>query len=215
VSEFYTEDSQEIRVKTWWKKNGTTLLVGTCLAILALSGHKFWIKQQEKNAAAASALYDQYQVALNTHDQEALTATSTSLKDKYKRTPYATAVTMIEAARDIQQNKLEEASASLSWVIDEGSDYAKPIARLRLAELKLQQKDYEGAKALLKDPGDPAYVPPYQEMMGDIYFSEGKIKEAVDEYVKSLKGYKDLGFDNILLQYKVQTYSPNQPAGGE
>jgi predicted negative regulator of RcsB-dependent stress response len=215
VNELHTEDPQTLIVKQWWNKYGTTLVVAVVVSILALSGHRYWVSQQEKQAAQASLLYDEYQIALNTHDDEALQALSHSLKEDYKRTPYATAVTLIDAARDIQANKLDEATASLQWVIDKGSDYAKPIACLRLAELKLQQKDYEGAIALLKDPSDKAYVAPYQELTGDIYFAQAKTKEAIEEYNKALQGYKDLGFDNILLQYKVQTYAPTHMAGGQ
>lgn len=215
MNELHTEDAQALLVKQWWKKYGTTVIAGVVISILALSGHRYWTTQQANIAARASGLYDQYQVALNTHDQDTLKATYQTLKDDYKRTPYASAVSLIEAARDVQANKLDDATSSLQWVIDQGHDYAKPIARLRLAELKLQQKDYEGAKALLVNPSDPAYVAPYQEMTGDIYFAEGKIKEAVDEYVKALQGYKDLGFENILLQYKVQSYAPNLAAGGQ
>lgn len=211
----HMEDAQAILIKQWWQKYGTTVMVSVLVAVLGLSAFRFWNTQQAKHTAKASLLYDQYQVALNTHNEEALKATYNSLKDDYKRTPYATAVTLIEAARDVQANKLDDATNNLNWVIEKGHDYAKPIARLRLAELKLQQKDYDGAQALLQNPGDPAYVAPYQEMSGDIYFAQGKIKEAIDEYTKALQGYKDLGFENILLQYKLQSYAPTPVAGGQ
>lgn len=212
MNELHTEDANALLVKQWWNKHGTALIAGLILVILAVSGHRFWVAQQAKIAAQASALYDQYQMALNTHDDEGMKATGNTLRNDYKRTPYATAVAMIDAARDVKNNQLDLAAKNLQWVIDQGHDYAKPIARLRLAELKLQLKDYEAAQALLQNPTEKAYVAPYQEMRGDIYFAQGKIKEAIDEYTKALESYKDLGFENILLQYKLQTYAPTPVA---
>ena len=212
MSELHTQEAQAQMVKEWWAKYGTVIITGLIIVILAVSGHRFWMARQANIAAKASLLYDEYQLALNTHNDESLLATYSSLKKDYKRTPYASAVVLIESARDIQSNKYKEAEENLLWVIEQGHDYAKPIARLRLSELKLQQKDYQGAEDLLKHPADPAYVPPYDEMLGDIYFAQGKIAEAIDQYTKSLKGYKDLGFDNILLQYKIQSYAPKKVA---
>jgi predicted negative regulator of RcsB-dependent stress response len=215
VNELHTEDSQAMLVKLWWAKYGTIVIAGVILAIVGLSGYRYWTARQAEYTAKASLLYDQYQLAMNTHNDEILKATYNTLKKDYKRTPYATAVTLIESARNVQDNKLDEATAALAWVIDQGNDYAKPLARLRLAEIKVQQKEYGAAEELLKHPTDKAYEAPYQEMTGDIYFAQGKINEALAEYTKALQGYRDQGFENILLQYKLQTFAPNKPAGGQ
>lgn len=215
MNELQAGDSQAELVKAWWAKYGTSLMVSVIFAILILSGYRYWTAQQIKFAAQASALYDQYQMALNAHNEEVLNATYDSLKNKYKRTPYATAVALIESARDVQANKLDDATKNLEWVIDEGHEYAKPLARLRLAEIKLQQQDYQAAMDLLKNPADKAYQAPFEEMTGDIYFAQGKIAEAVAQYTKALDSYKEQGFDNILLQYKLQSYAPNQAVEGK
>lgn len=215
MNELQTGDSQAELVKAWWAKYGTTVIVSVILVILALSGYRYWTQQQIKISAQASTLYDQYQLALNTHNDEAMTATYNSLKSNYKRTPYATAVALIESAREVQANKLDDATNTLQWVIDQGHDYAKPLARLRMAEIKLQQQDYQGAMDLLKNPAEKAYDAPYQEMTGDIYFAQGKIDEALAEYTKALESYREQGFDNILLQYKLQSYAPKQVVEGK
>jgi predicted negative regulator of RcsB-dependent stress response len=215
VNELQTGDTQAEMVKAWWAKYGNSIIVGVILVILILSGYRFWQEQQTKIAARASALYDQYQVALNTKNQETLTATSNSLKTDYKRTPYATAVALIESARDVQSDNLDSATVNLQWVLDQGHEYAKPLARLRMAEIKLQQKDYDGAMSLLQTPTEKAYQAPYLEMVGDIYFAQGKINEAVAEYTKALDAYREQGFDNILLQYKLQSYAPGQAVEGK
>lgn len=214
MNELQTEDSQALLVKAWWAKYGTTVIVAVILAILAVSGYRYWTAQQIHIKAQASALYDEYQMALNTKNKEMLLATANSLQTNYKRTPYATAVTLIESARLVQENKLEDATVSLQWVIDQGHTYARPLARLRMAEIKLQQQDYQGALDLLKNPAEKAYQAPYQEMTGDIYFAQGQINKAIEEYTKALEGYREQGFENVLLQYKLQSYAPKSATEG-
>jgi predicted negative regulator of RcsB-dependent stress response len=215
VNELNSGDAQAILVKQWWHKYGTTVIVAVILAILSLSGYRYWKTQQENTAAQASLLYDQYQMAMNMHNVEVMNATYNTLKKDYKRTPYATAVSLIESAREVQAGKLNEATETLEWVIAQGHDYAKPLARLRLAEIKVQQKDYAGALELLKNPAEKSYEPAYQEMTGDILLAEGKMTEALAQYSLALKGYQNEGFDNVLLQYKLQSYAPNKTAGGQ
>ncbi len=215
MNELNTADAQAILVKQWWKKHGTSVIVAVILVILTVSGVRFWKTQQENTSAQASLLYDQYQMALNMHNVEAMNAAYNSLKKDYKRTPYATAASLIESAREVQAGKLDEASEKLQWVIAQGHDYAKPLARLRLAEIKVQQKDYSGALDLVKNPAEASYQPAYQEMTGDILLAEGKMTEALAQYNLALKGYEEQGFDNVLLQYKLQSYAPNQTAGGQ
>jgi predicted negative regulator of RcsB-dependent stress response len=215
VNELHTGDAQAILVKQWWHKYGTTVIVALILAILSLSGYRFWKTQQENTAAQASLLYDQYQMALNMHNVEAMSASYNTLKKDYKRTPYATAVSLIESARQVQADKLDEATETLEWVVAQGHDYAKPLARLRLAEIKVQQKNYDAALDLLKNPAEISYAPAYQEMTGDVLLAQGNMAEALAQYTLALKGYQDQGFDNVLLQYKLQSYSPTKTAGGQ
>lgn len=198
-------DVQRILAKEWWARYGTAVIVVFVLVMLGLSGHRFWTSQQEQKAAQASLLYDQYQLALNMHNIEAMKASYNTLMKDYKNTPYATATSLIESSRDVQANELAEATSKLDWVISKGQDYAKPLARLRLAEIKVQEQDFEAALALLENP-DPSYQPAYQELTGDVLLAQGKMTEALAQYSLALAGFEAQGFDNILLQYKLQTY---------
>lgn len=213
MSDQFNDDAQAQLVKQWWSKYGTSVIVGVIIAILAVYGLQYWRSQQHGVAGTASRLYDQYQEAMMSGDTEAMGALSNKLKAEYKRTPYASAVVMIDAARQAQTGAYDEATTTLNWVMSEGHEYAKPLARLRLAEIKLQQQSYDEAIAMLNEVSNPAYKPAYLELQGDVYFAKGDVNKAIDTYTQALKGYRDQGFDNVLLQYKLQTYSPNQAAG--
>jgi len=213
VNDQVNDDAQAQMVKQWWSKYGTTVIVGVILAILMVYGLRYWQGQKHNVAGTASRLYDQYQEALTAGDIEAQTALTAKLKSDYKRTPYATAVALINAAQQVRANAYNDATATLDWVITEGHEYAKPLARLRMAEIKLQQQDYDAAIALLSQPTSTAYEPAYLEAQGDVYFAKGDVNAAVELYTQALAGFREQGFDNVLLQYKLQTYAPTDSAG--
>ncbi len=205
-------DPQVQAFKEGWKKYGKTAVITIVVVIALVYGARFWKQHGYSHATQASILYDRYQQALDTRDEETLTATYNSIQTDYADTPYASAVTLIEAARAAGKGDLVLAKERLQWVLEHGEAFTKPIARLRLAEIQMQEQDFDGALALLSDVDDTSpYKPAYDELKGDILMQQGKVDEALALYRNALTAFREQGFDNLLLQYKLQTYAPIQP----
>jgi predicted negative regulator of RcsB-dependent stress response len=75
----------------------------------------------------------------------------------------------------------------LGWAAEHAKDDAvRDLARLRLAALLLDEKDYDGAmKALATAPAAP-FLPRFGELKGDILASQGKTAEAKAAYESAM-----------------------------
>lgn len=202
------DDAAANAVKAWWNKYGNALLVGIVLAIAVMYGMRYWTDYRDQVASDASSLYDEYQQGLMARQEETLTASYEKLRSDYPKTPYATAVTLLEAARAVSQNNFEQAKTQLNWVLKEGHDYAKPLARIRLAEINVHEGHFDEALSMLQSGEPGAYKPAFDELQGDILVLKGDVNKALELYKDALVEYQAQGFDNILLQYKLQTYAP-------
>ncbi len=63
----------------------------------------------------------------------------------------------------------------------------RDLARLRLAAILLDSKDYAGALALLNETHAAAYKALYANLKGDVLIEQGKLQEARAAYQEALK----------------------------
>ena len=57
MSELKTEEEQIEAFKTWWKKNGTALVLALAVGVGGYFGWQAWQNSQENHLAEASSLY--------------------------------------------------------------------------------------------------------------------------------------------------------------
>jgi len=83
--------------------------------------------------------------------------------------------------------KLQSAkAAALKWAAESASDEASAqLARLRLANLQIQQKAYEEAAKTLAKPFTPAFAGLASDIQGDLYMAQNKSQEAVKAYTEA------------------------------
>ena len=67
------------------------------------------------------------------------------------------------------------------------SDALRGIARLRLAGIQMDQKDYDGALKTLSETAPAGFAARYDAARGDVYAAQGKIVEARASYDAALK----------------------------
>ncbi len=209
------DNATAAQVKMWLEKHGKFVLAAIGLAIAITLGYQFYQNHQYQTNVAASKLYDEYQQALLKGEEDALKASFNALRENYSETAYASAVTLLEASRAAFDEHYADAETLLEWLQSNGRDFVKPLAALRLAQLKFEQQDFEGALSILQktrlnadNPKSPkaAYLAGFQELRGDIAIAQGEPHKAAEYYEKALAAYEAQDFNNILLQMKVETY---------
>ena len=178
----YDLDEQEKldAMKAWWGRYGSMVLTVVVIAAAAVFGWRGWQWYQTHRASQAMGYFEALEDAAGQSGDDAVArvkAASATLRDDYAGTPYAARGALVAAKALQAQNDAQGARAQLEWVA-QGKDAAlAPLARLRLAGLLLDQKQYDDALAQLRDP-PPAFAALYADRRGDILAAQGKRDEA-------------------------------------
>ena len=96
------------------------------------------------------------------------------------------------AKAQIEAGKPDAAKEALAWVADKaGDDGLKALARLRLASVLMDQKNYDEALQQLSASAPPEFEAVFADRKGDILASQGKRAEAIAEYTKAYKAFEE------------------------
>ena len=195
------EEEQIKELKDWWDKNGKSVIAGVIIGVGALVGWKGWGTYHERQAMEASDLYNNMQKYLLAQDLEAFTLQAGTLKENYSATPYASLGALILAKANVEDGDYPLAIENLQWVIDNSKqDTLKAIAHLRLARLYISDNQLDAAEAVLLKEYPNAYNSLKQELLGDLYASQGDYSSALKAYDAAIHSAE--GADIEYLQMK-------------
>jgi predicted negative regulator of RcsB-dependent stress response len=177
------EQEQLDEIKHFWKQYGnaiTWFLIVVMAAYAGWNGYQYWERQQ---AAKASALFDEVERTAAAGDAAKLERAWNDMKERFPRTTFA-AHSALLAAKVLQQSgKIDSAQAALKWASENASDEASAqLARIRLANLQVQQKSFDEALKTLSKTFTPAFAGLAADVQGDIWVSQNKPVEAVKAY---------------------------------
>ena len=182
------EQEQLDAVKAFWKSYGN-LITWALVAVLAvyagLNGWKWWQRDQ---SAKAAAMFDQLDQAAQGGDAQRAEQIFADLKERYPRTVYAEQGGLVAARVQFIAGQSDAAKASLGWVAEHASeDEYKTVARLRLAGLMLEAKDFDAALKQLDAAKAPSYAALVADRRGDVLLAQGKADEARSAYQAAWK----------------------------
>ena len=180
------EQEQLDALKAWWKQYGnliTNIILAVALTVLAWQG---WNWYQKRQAVEAAAIYAVLEQALAAQDAAKINNLAGELTEKYSGTAYATLGALLAARNSFEAGDLKTAKVQLAWVVDNASDEARDVARLRLAAVLIDEKAYDEALKQLDGAHAKAFAPLYDELKGDIHAVQGKKGEARTAYQAAL-----------------------------
>lgn len=177
------EQEQLDQLKYFWKQYGnaiTWLLILVMGSYAGWNGYQYWQKQQ---STKAGALFDEVERAASTGDTSKLERAWNDMKDRFPGTTYAAQSALLAGKTFQQAEKYDAALAALKWASESASDEASvQLARLRLANLQIQQKAYDDASKTLAKPFTPAFTGLALDIQGDLYMAQNKSQDAVKAY---------------------------------
>jgi predicted negative regulator of RcsB-dependent stress response len=186
------EQEQLDALKAFWKQYGnliTWALIAALAVYAGLNGWKWWQREQ---SAKAGALYEQLQIAAQGGDAQRAGQVFGDLKERYPRTVFAEQGGLLAARVQFDRGQTDAATASLTWVAEHaGEDEYKTVARLRLAGLLMQAKDYDGALKQLDAAKAPTFEALVADRRGDVLLAQGKVAEARSAYQAAWKAMDD------------------------
>ena len=182
------EQEQLDALKSFWKTYGnpiTWALIAALAAYAGLNGWKWWQRDQ---SAKAAAMFHQLELAAQGADAQRAGQIFGDLKERFPRTVYAEQGGLVAARVQFDRGQADAAKASLTWVADNASeDEYKTVARLRLAGLLLQAKDYDAALKQLDAAKAPTFEALVADRRGDVLLAQGKTAEARSAYQSAWK----------------------------
>ena len=174
-------------LKAWWNKYGTFVLSVITLVLLAFAAWNGWQWYQRNQAGQAAGAYAQLQSAIAARDSAKVKQIADTIVDKYGSTVYAAFANLQAARLNYELGDAATSKAQLQWVIDKsGHDELGLIARVRLAGILLDEKQYDAALKALEAPAQGAQAVSVADRRGDVFVAQGKVAEARAAYSDAL-----------------------------
>jgi predicted negative regulator of RcsB-dependent stress response len=173
------EQEQLDALKAFWNQYGNLITWLLVLVLGALGAWYGWNGYQRDQGDKAGALFDEIDRAGTAGDAEKAGRAFNDLKQRFPGTAYAQQGGLLAAKTLFDKGKVEEARAALTWVADEAKEAElRTIARLRLAALLAEGKQYDEALKMLDAAKAEGFEALVADRRGDVLMMQGKRSEA-------------------------------------
>lgn len=182
------QQEQLDQVKHFWKQYGnliTWVLVLALGAYAAWTGYLYW---QQQRAIGAGGLYEELDRAAGAGNTDKAIQAFADLKSKYAGTTFAEQGALMVAKVAVEHQKADQGKAALQWLVDSGKNAnLVAIARLRLAGVQMDAKQYDEALKTLSADTPAEFAALVQDRRGDVLLAQGKKDEAAKAYAEAWK----------------------------
>jgi predicted negative regulator of RcsB-dependent stress response len=208
------EQEQLDALKAFWKRYGnlvTWLLVAVMAAFAAWNGWNWWQRDQ---AMKSGAMYDELERAAQAGDAAKTARIFADLKERFPRTAYAQQGGLATAKLQFDKGELDAARDTLTWVAEKGiEEEIRTVARLRLAALQAEAKQYDAALKTLDAATAPTFEALVADRRGDVLAAQGKPELARAAYQTAWAAMSDKVDYKRLIEAKLTSLgAPPAPA---
>ena len=199
------EQEQLAELKAFWKQYGNLIVLAASLVLAVVAAYWGWNRYQASQTARAGAMYAELQKAAAANDAKKVRDLAGTLIENHPRTLYAALGALISARVHFSAGDLKTARAQLQWVVDNVRDReVQAIARLRLANVLIDEQAYDEALKVLAAKPEPSFEALFEELRGDVLVAQGKRAEARAAYQAALaKAPPDDAPTRELIQLKL------------
>ena len=198
------EQEQVEAFKAWWRDNSKWLLLTLALTVGGFAAIRGWQFYQSNQASEAAILYAELERQLNSNDPKRINDAATAVMEKYQSTAYAPRAALLAARVNIQTRDAVRAKSQLQWVLAHADeDGLKDVARLKLASVLLDEKNYAEALKLLDAAAPESFAGLYADLRGDVLSAQGKLEEARAAYSQAVNKIDANSQYRSLIQTKL------------
>ncbi len=181
------EQEQVEELKAWWKQHGLYVLAGVSAFVIGVAGWKAWGYWGQKQSTEASLLFERAMQATASNDLKAAKELSGRIMENHGRTGYAAPAAWLAGKTNYATGDLKSAQAQYQFALEHAKDAGlEQMARLRLASILLDQKNYAEALKQLEGAHDPAFDALFANLKGDVLLAQGNSAAANAAYKEAL-----------------------------
>lgn len=213
------EQEQLAQIKHFWNRYGNLIsgvLIVVFGGIAAFNGWNYW---QRTQASKAAILFDQVERASLAKDKALMERSITDIKTQFGRTVTASQAALLVASTYVDMGEPDAAKAALQWVAESSKDAEyQGIARLRLAALAIEAKQWDDANRWLSFAFGDALKPLAADRQGDVWALQGQADKAKAEYQKAWDTMDKSSEYRRLLAVKLASLGvevADEPAGAK
>ncbi len=203
------EQEQIAALRSWWKQYGgwaTGLVLAVAMGWLGWYGWQTYQKTQNADASRVFLVLQQASAQQNTSQVKQAAG---ELVNQYPRSQFASLGALLAASTLEAAGDSKSAEAQLAWVAENGKHAVRGTARLRLAGVQMDQKDYDAALKTLSETPPAGYAARYNAARGDAYVAQGKLNEARASYNAALKDL-EVGGNEVTPNSEFAASEPGQ-----
>lgn len=198
------EQEQIAELKAFWHDYGRHMALGLGIAVAIVAGWKGWQAWESHQSSQASALYAKLDAASG--DASRAKVIADEIKKDYSRTPYAGRAALVSAQAAFAAKDLPAARAELLWVVEQGREASlRDAARIRLANVLMDEKKYDEALAQLKSAEEQSFGALYAETRGDVLALKGDVAGAAEAYRQALAKLSKEAANYKFVEVKLES----------
>jgi predicted negative regulator of RcsB-dependent stress response len=206
------EQDQIDDLKAWWNRYGGTIAVGLVLGAIVVGGIQGWRWWNGKRAEDASVLYSAVNEATRTKDAAKARDAIAQLTDRYAGTGYAPRAELLFAKMLYDNGDRTGAKAQYQWVVDHAKEEElQAIARYRLAQVQIDEKQYDAALATLDAKHPESFDGLFADLRGDALAAAGRAADARTAYETALAKLDAKSPYRNFVQVKQESLGPTKP----
>ena len=205
MDDFLTDQQQAARVRGWVREYAPSAILAVAIGIGGYFGYTQWQVRQDRQAAEASELYEDFRAAIESDDRDSAGTLLESLVAEYEGSGYADHARLLMAKEYVDTTQPSRAEQELQAVIETTSNGdLRQLARLRLARVYLyMDRPEDGLETLDTDVYSPAWRQLTEDMRGDLHQALGQKEAARASYQAALEhsGQIDAAWIRLKLDH--------------
>ena len=196
-------------LKDWWAKWGIWVYVAIgafLIGVLSVQGWRYYQKSQGEQAELLfKSVKQTAQEAAASKESKKLSEAASAIAEKFPSAFYASEAQLMAAKASFDANDFATAKKHLQWVVDKGPAVHSGVARVRLASVLLEEKQFEEALKVLDQVKDEAFLSMASDLRGDVLSAQGRRDEARAAYQIAVEKASDRSPMKALSQAKLDS----------